>query len=120
MRGNLAALVVWPAVPAVAYMGLSLVGWARGRSRDAHAVLRARMRNLPSDPAQRLSEVEHCFREACAIKLGLSGTGITLDAVVSLGEEWASLYRDIEAARYGGGDASAVEERVRKMMGSLQ
>lgn len=120
VRGNLAALVVWPAVPAVAYMGLSLVGWARGRSRDAHAVLRARMRNLPSDPAQRLSEVEHCFREACAIKLGLSGTGITLDAVGSLGEEWALLYRDIEAARYGGADASAIEERVRKMMGSLR
>ena len=54
------------------------------------------------------------------MKLGVAGTGITLDAVVSLGEEWAALYRDIEAARYGGADASAIEQRVRKMVGSLR
>ena len=112
--------MVWPAVPAVAYVGLGVLGWARGRGRNASAVLRARLRNLPSDPAQRLSEVEHCFRAACAMKLGVAGTGITLDAVVALGAEWAALYRDIEAARYGGADASAIEQRVRRMVGSLR
>lgn len=119
VAGQLSSLLLFPAVPTAVYLGLGLMGLVRSRTVDARTALKKRLRALPTDPAARLAELERCFREACAIRIGESPESVTLDAVSELGEDWVRLFEAIEAARYGGADADSIEQRVARIVGAL-
>lgn len=119
VRGQLAPLVLLPAIPSAVYLGIGFLGWFRGRSIDGRTALKKRLRALPMDPQERLAELERCFREACALRLGDSAESVTLDSVGRLGEDWSQLFEDIEAARYGGADPDSIEQRVSRIVGAL-
>jgi hypothetical protein len=119
VMGRLAALVVFPIIPAVGWLLLGGVSLARGRRVDARAVLRKQMKSLPKGSDERLVALEHCFREACAIRLGTTATAVTYEGIEGLGEEYTELYRDLEAARYGGSEVDSIESRVKRIVGAL-
>jgi len=110
---SLAGVVALPAL----LWGL-LAGWVwwRKRAPDPVALLRRRLTALPQDPSERLAEIESIFREAAALRLGVSAPGLDASAVTALGDGPAKLYGDLERARYGGGEVSDLEARVRAFL----
>jgi hypothetical protein len=100
-------------LPALAVAGLALRDRARSRAPDPRQLLMERLRRLPSDPAERLAELEQIFREEAGLRLGLPAPGLDRAAVVPLGEAASELYQALEAARYGGGQLGDLENRVR-------
>jgi hypothetical protein len=100
-------------LPALAVAGLALRDRARSRTPDPRQQLLERLRRLPSDPAERLAELEQIFREEAGLRLSLPAPGLDRAAVAPLGEAASELYQALEAARYGGGQLGDVENRVR-------
>ncbi len=112
---TLRAALPW-AVALVAVPGLGLaaawgLGWWRRRRPDPWVGLRRRLAELPSDPAERLAELEAVLREAAGLRLGRPAPAVDRAAMEELG--LADLYDGLQAARYGGGAAPAdLEARV--------
>lgn len=119
VAGRLASLVLFPVIPAVGWLLLGGVSMARGRRVDARGLLRKQMKSLPKQAGERLVALEHCFREACAIRLGTTASAVTYEAIEALGDEYTVLYRDLEAARYGGSEVDSIESRVKRIVGAL-
>jgi hypothetical protein len=114
--GSVPVLAGLVGLPAVVWCLLAGAVWWRGREPDPVAVLRRRLASLPQDPQTRLGELETVFREAVALKLGVAAPGLDADAVASLGDGPAELYRDLDRARYGGGQVDDLESRVRAFL----
>ncbi len=116
LRRALPVLAAIPAVPGLLWLLLvAASAWSR-RAVDPRAVLRRNMRNLPSDAEERLGALEDLFREEAGLRLGLPSPALDADQVASLGEEAAQIYGAIDRARYGGGDASDLEARIRRFV----
>lgn len=116
---RLPQLAGFAAVPGGFWVLLSLVGWFRGRGVDPRSALRSQLKALPAEPAARLAALEHSFREAAALKLGIPAPAVNVDALKALGDEWTTLYQDLDQARYGGGDSGSIEARVKRIVGAL-
>ena len=71
------------------------------------------MQQIPSELAARVATLSGLFREAAALRLGCAPSEIDRNRLQALGEAVVGLYADLEAARYGGGDAAGLEARVR-------
>jgi hypothetical protein len=106
-------------LPGVVWMLLGLVGLVSGREIDPKTAIKARLKALPSDPDQRLAALESLFRDGAALRLGVPAPSLSLEQVERLGDEAVALYADLERVRYGGGDADALEARVRRFVGAL-
>ncbi len=106
-------------LPGVVWMLLGLVGLVSGREIDPKTALKARFKALPSDPDQRLAALESLFRDGAALRLGVPAPSLSLEQVEGLGADAVALYADLERVRYGGGDADALEARVRRFVGAL-
>ena len=112
-RMILAGLVV---LPAALWALLSGLVWWRGRSPDPLALLRRRLTLLPQEASARLAEIEAVFREVAALRLDVPAPGLDAAAVSALGDAPSKLYSDLERARYGGGEISDLEARVRAFL----
>lgn len=112
-RMVLAGLVV---LPAALWGLLSGLVWWRGRAPDPLALLRRRLTLLPQEASARLAEIEAVFREAAALRLDVPAPGLDAAAVSALGDAPSKLYSDLERARYGGGEISDLEARVRAFL----
>ena len=112
-RMVLAGLVV---LPAALWGLLSGLVWWRGRAPDPLALLRRRLTLLPQEASARLAEIEAVFREAAALRLDVPAPGLDAAAVSTLGDAPSKLYSDLERARYGGGEISDLEARVRAFL----
>lgn len=102
-----------PALPGLALLVVITRDRLGRRGRDPRAELRRRLQNLPDDPVERLGRLEALFREALALLLGRTAAGLDREAVRPLGEQALMLYRDLEAARYGGRTEMLAELEVR-------
>ena len=103
--------------PGLLWLLLGIVGLVSGRTIDPKTILKARLKALPADPAQRLAALESLFRDAAALRLGVAAPSLSLEQVEGIGDDAAALYADLERVRYGGGDADELEARVRRFVG---
>ena len=104
------ALVV---LPGLALLGQSLQSLRGRRAADPARRLRERLSSLPADASARLAALEDLTREAAALRLGRPAPGLDAEAITPLGEAARTLYADLLAARYGGGQIDDLERRVR-------
>lgn len=119
---SLAGVLPWvvgaPVVPALGLLGLGFTGLVSRREPDPWAVLRQRLAALPTEPAARLSALESIFRDAAALRLGISGPAVDLAALGPLGDDTLALFKALNAARYGGGGDADLTARVVAFVGA--
>lgn len=120
LRGSAVVLAAIPVVPAVLWMVLGLLGWLRNRTPDPMVLIRAQLKSLPADQAERLGQLETAFRDTVAWRLGIANPAVDGAAVAELGEAAALIYADLERVRYGGGSASDLESRIRKFVSGVR
>jgi len=111
VAGSLPFLLALPLLPLLAATGLGLRGLASRRKADPWTELSRRP--IPADPAVRLATLESMFREAAALKLGCPPAAVDRARLEPLGATALDLYADLESARYGGGAAAGLVDRVR-------
>jgi hypothetical protein len=109
--GAIPMMAVFPVVPLVGALGLVARAWMARRRSDPWSELSAK--EIPSDPHERVAVMSGLFREAAALRLGCSPSEVDKSRLQALGDEYVALYADLEAARYGGGDAAGLVARVR-------
>ncbi len=117
LRAALPWLVGAPMIPALLLLGV----WVRGRRTgpDPHQERRARLAQLPADPAARLAALEDIFRQEAAARLGTAAPGLTAEQVIPLGEVAVGIYADLSRARYGGEASADLASRVREFVEAL-
>jgi len=111
VRGSLWFLLGMPLLPLFAATAVGLRGLYARRKQDPWTELVGRP--LPADPVKRLATLEAMFREAAALKLGCPPAAVDRARLGPLGEGAQQLYADLETARYGGGAAAGLVDRVR-------
>ena len=110
VMGSLPLMIGVPLLPLLAAVGLSVRGLYARRQLDPWTELARRP--LPSEPQERLAVLEALFREAAGLKLGCPPAAVDRGRLEPLGATALGLYSDLETARYGGGAAAGLVDRV--------
>jgi hypothetical protein len=113
-------LAAIPAVPAVLWTLLGVLGLVRARRPDPIAQFQAQLKHLPADPVVRLETLEAIFRGTVAALLGVAVHGLDGAQAADFSVVAAELYADLERARYGGGASADLEARVAAFVGGVR